>query len=111
MKKKSKKDQEIENQLKTLSGVFENRGISIRREKLSRGSAFRVKSGNCLLSGDKVIFIDRRMPIDQQLSVMFDYIVELKIQPTEEELENLPTKIKDVLELQIADREAIAANA
>jgi len=41
LKKKSKKERELESQLKQLKKIIEGKGFSVRREMLSRGPAFR----------------------------------------------------------------------
>ena len=73
---KSKKDKELEEQFHGLAKVFEEKGIAVRREKLSRGPSFRVKSGECFLTGKKLLFVDKRLPVDQQISLLQDYLIE-----------------------------------
>ncbi len=95
--KKTKKDKEDEKHLKQLSSLFKKQGIEVRRERLYRGSGFRVKSGNCLFSGDDLLFLDRRLPLKQQLSVMIDWMVEKDIKFDTEDLETLPNSLKSLL--------------
>lgn len=78
-----------ETRFRRLSQLFESRGIEVRRERLSRGSAFRVKSGSCMLSGKDLIFVDQRLPIDQQLNVLQEYLEAYKFDLTSEEQGNL----------------------
>lgn len=49
-------------------------GIEVRREELLRGPAYRVRSGNCLLSGKITLFIDARLTTEQQLTLLIDYM-------------------------------------
>jgi hypothetical protein len=74
-----------ERRFRRLSRLFETRGIEVRRERLSRGPAFRVKSGSCMLSGKDLIFIDQRLPIDQQFAVLKDYLETYNFELTSEE--------------------------
>ena len=69
----------------------------MRRENLSRGSAFRVKSGNCLLSGKDLIFVDKRLPAPQQLSVLLDMAVELQLPFEEIEIGAFPAPMQALL--------------
>ena len=45
-----------------LNSAYASRGIKVRCEKLARGANFKVKSGNCVFSGQRLLFIDRRLP-------------------------------------------------
>lgn len=73
-KKKSKKELELESKIVLLKKEFEDQGFTVRREKLARGTAFRVKSGGCLLIDQKVVFVDRRLPLEQQYGVLREYV-------------------------------------
>ncbi len=97
MKKKSAKERELESQVKKLKKIIESRGFSVRRENLSRGPAFRVKSGGCHFSGSNVIFVDRRLPLDQQTTLLTDYILELGLEVSDEETEGLSDSLLELL--------------
>ncbi|MCB0343880.1 MAG: hypothetical protein KDD66_02120 [Bdellovibrionales bacterium] len=97
------KEKKLEKQFKQISELFISRGIQVRREKLSRGPAFRVKSGDCAISGDNYIFVDRRLPIEQQSSVLIDYIPTIKESITEEELESLPRSARVLMDGDLSD--------
>lgn len=84
---KTQKERQDELQLRRLCEVFQRRGVQVRREKLSRGRAFRVKSGDCTLENDNLVFVDRRLPQQQQLSVLVDYIFDYGFELDEEELQ------------------------
>lgn len=86
-----------ESQVRALEKVFRARGISVRREKLARGSAFRVRSGGCLLAGENLIFIDRRLPDDQQLTLLIEYLGELRITLTERETAALAPRVRSMI--------------
>ena len=96
MKKRKKISQEDES-IKKLSLMIEAQGYSIRREKLSRGPSFRVKSGGCFYSGDKVIFIDKNLPEDQQITMLLNFILDLNININEDDLEGLSPTSKELL--------------
>ena len=84
-------------QVKSIASVFKNYGYSVRRENLSRGHSFKVKSGGCLLAGEKLIFVDKRLPFDNQISLLVDYVKELNLNLSEEELSHFPETARAVL--------------
>ena len=51
-KLKTRKELTEERELSRLVSILRDRGIEVRREKLSRGYSYRVKSGDCIFSGD-----------------------------------------------------------
>ncbi len=71
---RSNKELLQESQIKTMCQSLSAMGITVRREKLARGQSFRVRSGNCVFSGDNLVFVDRRLPLEQQISVLSDYL-------------------------------------
>ncbi len=83
------KDLSEETRFRRLSQLFTDRGVEVRRERLSRGPAFRVKSGSCMLSGKDLIFVDQRLPIDQQLAVLREYLEIYKFELTSEEIDTV----------------------
>ncbi len=88
---------EDEKNIKTLIKILKQHDLDIRREKLMRGDAFRVKSGACNFKDKQLIFIDKRMPADQQLSAIIDYVVDAKINFAEGEKEMLPISLRSLL--------------
>lgn len=90
-------DQQDEFEVKLLSRVLERQSVQVRREKLSRGREYRVKSGSCTAFGDKLLFLDRNLPPSQQLSVLVDFIVDRKIPLSEEDIEPLSELRKEIL--------------
>ncbi len=75
-----------EGEIRILVRRLKERGVVIRREKLSRGREFRVKSGTARVFGEKILFVDRALPEQQQLTILLDYILEHRILFTKEEL-------------------------
>jgi hypothetical protein len=82
---RSVKESKDEERIKDLCRAFCRKGIKIRRENLTRGQSFRVRSGDCLFSGERVLFLDRRLPAEQQLSMLFDYIAGCEIDLDEDQ--------------------------
>lgn len=90
-----KKD-EVED-LRRLVHVVERRGIEVRREKLVSGTAFKVRSGNCLLQGEEILFLDRRLPQPQQVAVLVDLIREADFDLDDEEIRGLSVGLQALL--------------
>lgn len=67
---------EIESKLKDISKKLQDKGVMVRRENLTRGPSFRVRSGRCFVArkGDEnrkdCLFIDKRLSIQQQLEII-----------------------------------------
>ena len=78
MKKRQRRtspvDAEKEALFKGLSEVFTSSGIKVRREELKRGIGWKVLSGSCRLNEDKLIIIDKRSSIDEQLSFLVNQL-------------------------------------
>lgn len=66
-----------ETNLKLLVASLKERGWVVRREKLTRGPSYKVKSGFCKLFGVKVVFIDRQLPVAQQQAFLEEFLSEL----------------------------------
>lgn len=66
----------LEERLKGLIHSCTSLGFVVRRENLARGHSFRVKSGGCVLGSERYLFLDRRLPLSQQLSVLSDFLTE-----------------------------------
>ncbi|MCB0325498.1 MAG: hypothetical protein KDD69_18075 [Bdellovibrionales bacterium] len=98
MRTKSLKERREEQQLRSLAEVFAKRGVTVRREKLSRGTNFRVKSGECELSGNPHVFVDKRLPLDQQITVLVDYLVDFEFRLNEGEAEDFSTQTRALLQ-------------
>ena len=95
--KKSKAQSEGEKQLRSLQKVFEGRGIHVRREKLCAGPAFKVKSGDCFFSGERIIFVDLRLSSEQQLSVLIEYLIDAPFELSSEELNFFSASTRDLI--------------
>ena len=93
----SNKDKLIESEIKTLVSFLSATGYRVRREQLARGHSYRVKSGDCLLSGATLLFIDKRLQLPHQLSVIVDYLMDLELTLPSELLEELTPATKNLL--------------
>lgn len=72
MKKNSAFERECELKIRELIKEFKSLGVVIRRENLTRGPSFKVRSGRCSLTGRQVLFVDRRLPAEHQLTLLRD---------------------------------------
>ena len=97
-KKKTEAEKEELRQIKALIELFETKGITVRRENLSRVPSFKVKSGECLLTGENILFLDKRLPNDQQISVLVDYLFDSDIAMSPEEIQAFPKQLKSLIE-------------
>ena len=56
--------------LKILSDLLrrtQELGFQVRREKLKQGHGWRCMSGACVLKGQKVLFLDTKVSLDEQI--------------------------------------------
>jgi len=95
---KTKKELELEREIKNIGKLIESKGIRVRREKLSRGHNFKVRSGNCVLTGSDHIFIDKRLPQEQQMMLLIDVLNQGSIEISVEEASVLSDKSKSLLD-------------
>ena len=63
----SAKDLEKENKIRELASQLEQAGYKVRREKLKQGPGWKTMSGSCRVQSDKLIFVDRKNPLDDQI--------------------------------------------
>lgn len=61
----SKADHQRE--LKHLSERLEKAGYCVRREQLKQGFGWKTVSGMCRLNSDRLILVDRKLPIEEQI--------------------------------------------
>ncbi len=79
--------------IKKLQKIVQKSGIEVRRENLTRGIAFKVKSGKCEFSGRPLLFIDKRLTNEQQASVLVDYLLDQKLEVNNLDIDELPVSI------------------
>lgn len=85
-----------ETKVRKLSKLLIDKGFKVRRENLSRGSAFRVKSGDCTFTGDKYLFVDKRLQPDQQYNIIVDFISANRVEFQREEISFLTESEKAI---------------
>lgn len=83
--------------IRTLCQILSEKGLEVRREELKRGPGWRATSGACRILERKVIFLDRRIPQDEQLDFLVERVHRLGIVPRAEELENFPAAVRCLL--------------
>ena len=86
-KKKSSKDPKKESVYKGLVAELVEHGYTVRREKLKQGFGWKVMSGQCELSSEKLIFVDSRMTQDDQIAFLQSKLQTLAPQVVEEAAE------------------------
>lgn len=96
-KAKTVAERQDEDQIRSLSKLLQSNGISVRREKLTRGQSFRVKSGGCFLSDQQTLFVDKNLPIPQQLSVLIDYLLDKRVEVPADVLQELSPQFRSLL--------------
>ena len=79
--------------IKKLQKIVQKSGVEVRRENLTRGLAFKVKSGTCQFSGKPLLFIDKRLPNEQQASVLVDYLLTRKFEVEDLDMAELPVSV------------------
>ena len=99
MSKKTKtvSQKQDEEQIRNLSRSLQELGVTVRREKLTRGHSFRVKSGGCYLSDQQTLFVDKNLHIAHQLSVLIDFIVERKIEIPQDVIDDMSPQVRSLL--------------
>lgn len=84
---------EKESLLSELACILSSSGFRVRREKLKQGIGWRAVSGSCRVMSDRMIFLDRRLPQDEQIDFLVDRIAESKIAVSLEQIQSLPPVI------------------
>ena len=81
---KVEKDPKKEKVIQILTQVLSDGGYKVRREELGRGFGWKASSGTCRVLHDKVLFLDRRLPQSEQLSLLLETTKELMVVVSEE---------------------------
>lgn len=71
------KDSEKESTFRALVKRLEEQGYVVRREKLKQGYGWKTVSGKCRVHRDKVIFVDRKNPLDEQILFLASVLAKL----------------------------------
>ncbi len=94
MKSKDKQAiKEKESLLRELASILGSSGFRVRREKLKQGHGWRAVSGACRVLQDKLIFLDRRLPQDEQIEFLVERIAESGIEVPSDRIGSLPSAI------------------
>jgi hypothetical protein len=62
-----------------LKTAAEKLGLRVREEKLLREVGYRVRSGSCRVRDDQIIFIERGLPVESQIDLLVDELVEREV--------------------------------
>ena len=87
-------DPEKERAFKGLSSLLGSQGYSVRREELKRGPGWRASSGSCRKMDEKIVFVDKRSPIDEQVAFLVQEVINLDIVCDEAMLAALPEDLR-----------------
>ena len=87
------RDEKKEAIFRELSQILAESGHTVRREQLKQGHGWKVVSGVCRADQASMIFVDRRMPQDDQIAFLSSRISTLKLPISEEHLTKLPEKV------------------
>lgn len=91
--KPERRDMVKENVFRTLSDILTTGGYVVRREELKRGIGFQVSSGSCRHESSNLVFVDKRLNQDDQISFLTERIVGFGIKPAEDVVARLPQSI------------------
>ena len=89
---------EKESIFKELIRIANSAGYQVRREKLKQGYGWKVISGFCRLEERKLIFVDQRLPQDEQIAFLVQRIKSAGILITAEMMGGLPPRIQKMLQ-------------
>ncbi len=108
-KQAPKRDAKKDSIFRLLSSFLSEAGCEVRREKLKQGAGWRVMSGTCQAFDKKMVFVDSRMDQDEQITFLITRIVELELDLTQEQLDQLPGRVAK--QLREAHEEQISSAA
>lgn len=80
----AQKDSRKDKVVRLLTDALKEAGYAVRREELKRGPGWKTVSGSCRLEDQKLIFVDKRMPIEEQAAFLLGQLNSLGISPSEE---------------------------
>jgi hypothetical protein len=86
---KQDKHKNLEKIVKILCGVLTNSGYVVRREELKRGFGWKVVSGSCRLNDDKLVFVDRKLTLEDQVVFLTNSITHRGVQIPQENIQEL----------------------
>ena len=92
---------------KGLSAMFADNGMKVRREELKRGPGWSVSNGSCRKMEERLVFVDRRSPIDDQIAFLVQAFIGAGLTVREESLQEFSEETKNSL-LSLFDRPALS---
>lgn len=87
------KNPKKESAFKALALLVGDMGYVVRRESLKQGLGWRVVSGSCRAENSKIIFVDRRLTPDDQISFLLSKINAIGLTFDCEQLARLPEEV------------------
>ena len=93
------KDPKKEAIFKSLSAILLRAGYEVRREELKQGHGWKASSGACRSLEQALIFVDRRLTQDEQISFLIGRILDSNIELTDAEIADLPKPVVSSLGL------------
>lgn len=79
-KQKSKRvarDEKKESHFRELKAILQSKGVEVRREVLKQGLGWKAVSGSCRVDEKRLVFVDRRLPQDDQVEVLAEALREV----------------------------------
>ena len=83
--------------VKQLTAALGDHGILVRREELKRGPGWRAVSGMCRAKEQRIVFLDRHLPHQEQVAFLTSKISELRLSLAPERMDQLPESVKHQL--------------
>jgi hypothetical protein len=74
MSDKNAKERELERKYKELALHLSSKGLTVRREKLKSGVGWKAVSGSCRVKDSKVILIDNKLPLLEQIEFLHSFL-------------------------------------
>jgi hypothetical protein len=71
--KSDNRKQSLEKILRLLTDLLKLNGFTLRKEELKRGFGWKAVSGSCRILEDRIIFIDRKMTLEEQVGFLSGY--------------------------------------
>ena len=85
---------EKERIFRALSSLFAANGFKVRREELKRGPGWSVASGCCRKMEEKLVFVDRRSSLDDQIAFLVQSFIKAHLSIDDAHLLNVPADIR-----------------
>jgi len=73
----SKRDPKKDTHLRELAEQLRAAGVTVRREKLGAGPGWKAVSGACRVDSDALLFVDPRLPQDEQILFLSNRLAQL----------------------------------